>query len=350
MNGQLTRPFLIVQFVLLCHGQQLTMPVGSNSSTIPSGIWNCKVVKYTEQCDGRYVQFYLYTRDGNEPVWVADGSSNITSTNYDDLRPNIIIAHGYDSDMNLDTLVAIRKEYLKQADYNIWVVDYPSLVKGPCYPFAVYNVPYIGRCISLLVRATRELSSASADPYFHVIGFSLGAHVAGRVGYEVRDDKVARVTGLDPAMPLFFSSNPGERLSKDDGKFVDVVHTNMFMQGHYSALGHVDFYMNGGMNQPGCKGGASERSGCDHHRAAEYFAESINSKTGFWGARCHNVLYVMMDRCPHQPPYEMMGDGARTSAQGLFYVRTRSEKPYAMGIINQSKKSILRNIYNKKSH
>uniref|UniRef100_A0A0A9ZA00 Lipase member H-A n=1 Tax=Lygus hesperus TaxID=30085 RepID=A0A0A9ZA00_LYGHE len=306
-----------------------------SSSVLPQPqIWpNCKAVKYTEKCDGKYVQFYLHTRSGSEAVEVTEDTNNITWTKYDELRPNIIIVHGYNSDMTLDALVSIKDEYLKLGQYNVWATDFPGLVKSPCYPFAVYNVHYIARCVSLLVKGIRAIS---IEPHIHVVGFSLGAHVAGRIGYEVRDRKVDRVTGLDPALPLFFGSSPGERLSKSDAKFVDVVHTNMFMQGHYSALGHVDFYMNGGSFQPGCVGGASERSGCDHHRAAIYFAESINSKQGFWGVRCSGLFSVMMDRCPDQPPYQEMGDPVSLSAQGQFYVKTAAESPYAIGYPNRA--------------
>jgi len=59
--------------------------------------------------------------------------------------------------------------------------------------------------------------------------------------------------GLDPASPLFnkyFASN--EVLDKSDALFVDVIHTNIAFKGKISPLGHVDFYANNGVFQPGC--------------------------------------------------------------------------------------------------
>lgn len=47
------------------------------------------------------------------------------------------------------------------------------------------------------------------------------------------------------------------RLDTTDADFVDVIHTNSgpFTEGHLSmieAVGHIDFYPNGGQFQPGC--------------------------------------------------------------------------------------------------
>jgi len=71
-------------------------------------------------------------------------------------------------------------------------------------------------------------NASAAD--FHLIGFSLGAHVAGFAGKKVQESgkqlKVGRITGLDPASPGFDFDSPDVRLDKADAKFVDVIHTD----------------------------------------------------------------------------------------------------------------------------
>jgi hypothetical protein len=41
-------------------------------------------------------------------------------------------------------------------------------------------------------------------------------------------------------------------LDSSDAHFVDIVHTNGGLQGDIEEIGDVDFYMNGGISQPGC--------------------------------------------------------------------------------------------------
>lgn len=44
------------------------------------------------------------------------------------------------------------------------------------------------------------------------------------------------------------------RLTKDDAMNVQVIHTNAGLLGERNQIGHVDFCLNGGREQPGCKG------------------------------------------------------------------------------------------------
>ena len=62
--------------------------------------------------------------------------------------------------------------------------------------------------------------------------------------------KIKRITGLDPAGPLF-GHNASERLDKNDAEFVDIIHTDKIL-GLDLPIGHVDFYPNGGESQPSC--------------------------------------------------------------------------------------------------
>lgn len=60
------------------------------------------------------------------------------------------------------------------------------------------------------------------------------------------------ILGLDPALPLFIFANKNDKLDASDAIYVDVYHSNAFVQGQVERCGTVDFYMNGGIMQPGC--------------------------------------------------------------------------------------------------
>ncbi len=67
---------------------------------------------------------------------------------------------------------------------------------------------------------------------------------------ELRDLKM-NMSNLDPAGPCFEEAAESKRLSRDDANFVDVIHTSQLL-GYIPAIGHADFFPNGGLAQPGC--------------------------------------------------------------------------------------------------
>ena len=62
---------------------------------------------------------------------------------------------------------------------------------------------------------------------------------------------------MDPAGPYYEYHHPLVRLDPTDATFVDVIHTDsksILIKGFGSeqAMGHADYYPNGGYHQPGC--------------------------------------------------------------------------------------------------
>jgi hypothetical protein len=52
---------------------------------------------------------------------------------------------------------------------------------------------------------------------------------------------------LDPAIPLFDVASPENRTDPSDAVFVDAIHTSANgIIGVWEAIGHIDFYPNGG--------------------------------------------------------------------------------------------------------
>lgn len=154
----------------------------------------------------------------------------------------------------------------------------------------------------------------------HVIGHSLGSHISGYTGYTLQKDfglKLGRITGMDPAEPFFKDTDPLVRLDQSDAKYVDIIHSDAksFVRGGLGmqqAIGHVDFYPNGGFDNPGCGQGMSdyieqERGSffmgvrqfvsCNHLRSYEFFTESIAPECPFNAIGCESYADFKAGRC-----------------------------------------------------
>ena len=135
-------------------------------------------------------------------------------------------------------------------------VDWSAGAADPNYVRAAVNTRLVGKQVAILVEKINESIGKSITERTHVVGFSLGAHVAGFAGTQLKN--LSRITGLDPAGPLFEGYDGKVRLDKNDADYVDVIHSNgesliVGGFGTWEPIGHVDFYPNGGRAQRGCQ-------------------------------------------------------------------------------------------------
>lgn len=149
----------------------------------------------------------------------------------------------------------MKDAYLERYDTSVIVVDWSYYSHSVNYAKAQCYVEKVGKYLAKL------LSHCTIDLYnHHLIGHSLGAHVSGIVGHQLkrlRNYAIQRITGLDPAGPGFYKINcigkhpncsaivtePDRGLARDAASFVDVYHTNGGMSGNPVPLGDVDVFM-----------------------------------------------------------------------------------------------------------
>ncbi|XP_063241618.1 inactive pancreatic lipase-related protein 1-like [Bacillus rossius redtenbacheri] len=253
------------------------------------------------------IVFQLYTRESNStghPVRVND-TQTLKSAGFDPRKDLKVVVHGWKSSGDSRTVGGIKDAYLEADDVNVVVVDWSRLASNIVYYYPASNTKPVGRRIADLVRT---LEAAGAERRrTHLVGHSLGAHVVGYAGQALRPDKVARVTGLDPALPLFqYWAGPEDRLDQGDAEFVDVIHTCSNVLGYGSPVGHADFYPNGGSTfQPGCCCLPEFVDACSHSRSHQYFAESITSTVGFRSLRCDTWSDFEAGRCDNATAVDM---------------------------------------------
>ncbi|PZC82661.1 hypothetical protein B5X24_HaOG200583 [Helicoverpa armigera] len=298
-------------------------------------------------CPNVNITFWLYTRENEDKphqLQVVDSNSIKTAPWVPD-APIKVLIHGYTGHKDFSPNTEIRPAYMKCCNFNIISVDYSPLAREECYIEAARNTELVGICTAQLIDQLVQTHGFDLSR-FHIIGFSLGGQAAGFIGGYVTSGKLNRLTGLDPAMPLFVTFNKNRKLDKGDAKFVDVLHTNALNKGKLEASGHVDFYANGGITQPGCKDtDEKSKSSCNHARAPQYYAESIITDVGFYGTNCYSWISYMIGLCGlFQSTDELIyGEYVPKNARGLYFFTTNSESPYAQGSNQKNGRKCLNN-------
>ncbi|XP_016101920.1 lipoprotein lipase-like isoform X2 [Sinocyclocheilus grahami] len=180
----------------------------------------------------------------------------LNSCNFKNTSKTFLVIHGWTVSGLFESWVEklVAALYNREKDANVIVVDWLDTAQNH-YVVAAQNTKMVGQETGLFIDWLEETARFPLEK-LHLIGYSLGAHVAGFAGNHATN-KVGRITGLDPAGPDFEGVHAHGRLSPDDAHFVDVLHT--FTRGSLGLsigikqpVGHVDIYPNGGSFQPGC--------------------------------------------------------------------------------------------------
>ncbi|XP_015786678.1 pancreatic triacylglycerol lipase [Tetranychus urticae] len=290
--------------------------------------------------------FTLYTRLNPIEGSLIDLTNTTSSLNdFKESGPVKIIIHGFGSTGRDPWVLQMTEALLYVDDVNVIVVDWGNGAALPNYVQAAANTQLVGKQIALLIKMLMyEKGLKSSD--FHLIGFSLGAHIAGFTGTEVKN--LSRITGLDPASPLFEGYTAKVRLDSEDAQFVDIIHSNgdSFLRGglgSFEPMGHVDFYPNGGRNQVGCNsvfvGAINDifygrwQSLCHHRRAFRFFIDSVVATCKFHAFQCDNYAKFLRGEC-----FDCGKDGTGCGNMGYFanqspgrgkmYLVTRDSEPF----------------------
>ncbi|CAL1682156.1 unnamed protein product [Lasius platythorax] len=303
-------------------------------------------------------RFFLYTRvdrQNPEPLQYGDDLRSIVHSRFNITKHLKVLIHGYKgSGSDIGAILGVNL-LLDIEDANVVILDW-TRGAGTNYAAAVANSELVGRQLALILLDTINLGINPID--IHVIGFSLGAHVAGCASEVLKRKNLllGRITGLDPASPFFrhhLFREKSRKLDATDAHLVDVIHTDGSQDfadgfGLLKPIGHIDFFPNGGREQPGCtdvknsvvvshlKEELLDRNiACSHLRAWQLFIESIrsqNKKCKFiaWPCPQGGISYAKGTCFPMESTdwNQEMGYAANRGPLGIYYLSTRAETPF----------------------
>ncbi|XP_027437928.1 lipase member H isoform X4 [Zalophus californianus] len=176
---------------------------------------------------GLNVKLMLYTRRNWTCAQVINstvlGNLNVT-------KKTTFIVHGFrptgSAPVWMEDLV---QGLLYVEDMNVVVVDWNRGATTVIYNHASSKTKKVAIVLKGFIDQMLVQGASLDDIY--MIGVSLGAHIAGFVG-KMYNGQLGRITGLDPAGPLFNGRPPEDRLDPGDAQFVDVIHSDI--DGYYA--------------------------------------------------------------------------------------------------------------------
>jgi len=305
--------------------------------------------------------FYSHqvSEDGQvlKPIMDEDMESFLHGDNFNKNAPKTIFeSHGF-----MGTPSAYCKEmaakYLELGDYQFVCIDWSHWARGFMIDTQARQCLDVGNYLGKFLDKFVSVSEINPDK-LHFIGHSLGAHLVGtmaRIFTGISGKKVARVTGLDPAGPLWVQNRFGlktHQIGESDATFVDIIHTcggidpyvarfgKKSLYGDLNQLGHADFYPNGGSWQPGCRfqlPGVLGRGGCSHNKATPYYIASVTTDVNAFATvlcesvtECRDHEYLRdLPKSEYNGSNHMGLHAVKPPTPSLYYLDMETNSPYS---------------------
>uniref|UniRef100_A0A8C8SAJ4 Lipase H n=1 Tax=Pelusios castaneus TaxID=367368 RepID=A0A8C8SAJ4_9SAUR len=216
------------------------------------------------------VKLMLYTRQNQN----CAETLNLTSSRYLNVtKKTIFIVHGYRPTGSPPIWIQVAVQHLLSVDdVNIIIVDWNRGATNLLYQRAFTNTKKVAEFLKKFI--DRMLAEGASLESLYMIGISLGAHISGFVG-QMYNGKLGRITGL----------------------------------GYREALGHIDFYPNGGTDQPGCPQtifSGSQYFKCDHQRSVFLFLSSLKAGCNMTAYPCDTYSGYRHGKCASCEAFQPM--------------------------------------------
>uniref|UniRef100_A0A8D2CS36 Lipase H n=1 Tax=Sciurus vulgaris TaxID=55149 RepID=A0A8D2CS36_SCIVU len=210
---------------------------------------------------GLHVRLMLYTKRNQTCAQIinstAFGNLNVT-------KKTTFIIHGFRPTGSPPVWMEDLVEALLSAEHmNVVVVDWNRGATTVIYTHAASKTKQVAIILKEFI--DQMLAEGASLDNIYMIGVSLGAHISGFVG-EMYDGQLGRITAL----------------------------------GYREPLGNIDFYPNGGLDQPGCPQtifGGMKYFKCDHQRSVYLYLASLREDCEITAYPCDSYRDYRNGKC-----------------------------------------------------
>ncbi|XP_067402112.1 phospholipase A1 member A isoform X2 [Emydura macquarii macquarii] len=242
------------------------------------------------------VRFLLFTSSNPSCGQLISVGDDIKNSTFNTSLETKIIIHGFRTLGTKPSWInGLIDALLQAAKVNVVAVDWIRGATGD-YRRVVENVMKLG--LEIFHFINHLLALGVSETSIHLIGVSLGAHVGGLVG-QFYEGRLGRITGLDPVGPKYTKASHEERLDPGDALFVEAIHTDTDSFGIRVPVGHIDYFINGGKDQPGCPWLPLSYNDliCDHMRAVHLYVSALKNSCPMMAFPCSNHEDFLAGHC-----------------------------------------------------
>ncbi|XP_047507166.1 phospholipase A1 VesT1.02-like [Pieris napi] len=291
------------------------------------------------------IRFYR-TIDDFEEIPLISLQNMFNSSWYNSTRSTIIFCHGFTGFPTGPAVLGVMRAYLEQGESNVALLNWEHLAANSLstIPSSYINwaVPNARQLGVRLAAALGKLSGIVDFSRLYLIGHSLGAHVFGIAGNNLRLNGILLpwIVGLDPAALGFENKAPSMRLNPGSAKLVTVIHSDPSKYGSKQQLGTVDFWPNykgiGHVRQPGCGDKPSSvfspEDLCSHHRSWELFIDAIKHPGTIIGSHARNFkIWKRYSHAQRAATTMSIETYKKNAIPGNYYLVTNAQSPYGLG-------------------
>jgi len=307
-----------------------------------------------------------YYNNTDRTVGKPISRSQIPDT-FDISKPHIFLVHEWMCSPSDKYELALKNTLFDTAAVTVTVVDWSQAASCSDYQQVIADSQTIAKEISLVVKNILNNRNVQYTK-MRCFGIGFGGQICGIAG---NYRKLGYIIGFDPIGPGFEQRPPGGRLNTNSADSVRVHHTSAVGNksiGILEPCGHVDYYPNGGGNQPECQPQphygllgelllifltplvdllptgwtnnantvsaqcGDQRNQCSHFTAVRLFIESIKNGLCVTRQRCYDFddIPVSCDP-PDTEPLQVVGKPTARPGYGNLYFTTNVQSPYCKG-------------------